>query len=110
MLTNTGGLKFGDIDIFHVLKYGTELLASGGSEFEELDDELLDPKDRLMHQRNALEQKMGIAAKMMNLGDIITEDDFKSTRIVKTEGKIMFVAFHFFIIQATIEIDIACVK
>ena len=73
--TNTGHLRFDTIDFEQVLSFGTELLASGGAEYE-TDPELLDPQQRLANQKSQLEKRMGVASDFMGLDSLLDDTDF----------------------------------
>jgi hypothetical protein len=77
-------LKFTDIDILNVLEYGTELVASGGTEYEDL-DESLSPQERLEKQRKALEQRMGLVGQFMSIDEMISDTDFVYNKPKKEE-------------------------
>lgn len=58
------------------MNFGTELLASGGAEYEDMDASL-NPEDRLQTQKNQLEKRMGVVGQFMELGDMLDDKDFE---------------------------------
>lgn len=74
LVTATGDLRFASFDIERVLRHGTVLLASGGAEFDDIDDDL-SPAEKLERQRQALEKRMGISVQLAGLDDLISDED-----------------------------------
>lgn len=60
------------MDFDQVLRHGTELLGSGGTEYEY--DETLDPQQRLENQKKLLEKRMGVTE--TGIDDMIDAKDF----------------------------------
>lgn len=92
VIINTGHLRFDTIDFEQVLEFGTELLASGGTEYEDVSD-ISNPQERLANQKAQLEQRMGIGAQLLGMTDMIDDDDFRPsatptpTKIVTEESR-----------------------
>eukprot|EP00884_Botryococcus_braunii_P013722 jgi/Botrbrau1/22350/Bobra.0002s0028.1 len=76
------------LDIGHVLKQGTLLLASGGEEFE-TGDEGLTKAERLAKQRANLKKRLGLAKGMEGLidtADLVKDDDLLAGEEISRRG------------------------
>ncbi|KAJ1563633.1 btaf1 RNA polymerase II, B-TFIID transcription factor-associated, 170kDa, partial [Cladochytrium tenue] len=60
-----GRLTFESFNIDTVLKCGTLLLSSAGGEFD-VDLSHLDPRERIIHQKKLLKERLGIEAQLTN--------------------------------------------
>ncbi|KAI9355406.1 SNF2 family N-terminal domain-containing protein [Zopfochytrium polystomum] len=90
MAEDDGRLTFNLLNIETVVISGTPLLASSGGEFA-VDLSHMDPRERILHQKKLLKQRLGIEAQLMDL-DLLTESDLKneatSSAVSQSRGSI----------------------
>ncbi|KAJ6635131.1 TATA-binding protein-associated factor [Pseudolycoriella hygida] len=74
-------LTFSNFDLSTVLERGARLMGSEGSEFDQDQFNEFDDRDHLLRQRALLNEKLGFSKAGVNVSDLVSLDDIKSSKV-----------------------------
>lgn len=80
---HAAGLSFRSFDINKVLDFGSQLLASGGQEYDVACDTIKNPAERLARQKQSISRRLGldVCEQFMDVSEMIKDEDLLAQKV-----------------------------